>query len=360
MSGPAVRAATCARGWASAAVEQVAQAAERGAAFGQHAPAADDLLHRRQRAAEQDGGGDHDAGRRLAADDELGAERQHQHLHRLPHGARQRRHADRLAAPSAAAAPWPRRSSGASARAARRSCRASARPRRSASRPRDSAPRRRDDFITASMSRRVSEVVEHRQRQHQQRRARRRHAEHRMREPDDADVDHHPRRVEQREQAPATKTARAAPPRRAALRTAVGRCAARPARPRCARPPATAPPPRRCPPRPAGGCAGSRARASAPARCRRRATAPAACRRSARQHAVEDLQHEDRGDQQQQVDEEGEARDVEQRALEELKQLGHRKGRVGGCERQATAAPPHARGTSSRSPRRCAGPPRAG
>ena len=38
------------------------------------------------------------------------------------------------------------------------------------------------------------------------------------------------------------------------------------------------------------------------------------------QHAVEDLQHEERGDQQQQVDEEGEARDVEQRAFEKLEQ----------------------------------------
>jgi hypothetical protein len=44
---------------------------------------------------------------------------------------------------------------------------------------------------------------------------------------------------------------------------------------------------------------------------------------AADQHPVEHLQHEDRRDQHQQVDEEGKARDVEQRAFEELEQGLH-------------------------------------
>ena len=43
----------------------------------------------------------------------------------------------------------------------------------------------------------------------------------------------------------------------------------------------------------------------------------------AREHPVEDLQHEQRGRQQQQVDEKGEARDEKQRAFEELEERFH-------------------------------------
>jgi len=41
------------------------------------------------------------------------------------------------------------------------------------------------------------------------------------------------------------------------------------------------------------------------------------------QHAVEDLQHEQRGDEQQQVDKERKARDVQQRTLEQSEERLH-------------------------------------
>ena len=54
------------------------------------------------------------------------------------------------------------------------------------------------------------------------------------------------------------------------------------------------------------------------------------CRRAALadQDPVEHLQHEDRGDQQQQVNEKGQARNVEERAAEELEEWLHEAGRL--------------------------------
>ena len=83
----------CGAGSASArrALERAAARSRRQAprAFDHGLPAADQQFDRLQRAAQQDGGGDHDAGRGLAADDQPGAEAEGDHLQQLARHARQ-------------------------------------------------------------------------------------------------------------------------------------------------------------------------------------------------------------------------------------------------------------------------------
>jgi hypothetical protein len=74
---------------------RLAQALPGAARVHELLPAADQLLHRLQRAPEQDRRGHHDAGRRMRVDDEPGADAEHRHLHALPRHARQRRQACR-------------------------------------------------------------------------------------------------------------------------------------------------------------------------------------------------------------------------------------------------------------------------
>ena len=76
-------------GLALGGAEQFAQARQGQAPLGQHAPAAHHLLHRRKRTPEQQGGSHQDARRAFAADDEIGAQCLHQHLHRLAGGPRE-------------------------------------------------------------------------------------------------------------------------------------------------------------------------------------------------------------------------------------------------------------------------------
>ena len=64
------------------------------ARLGQHPPARHDLLDRRERAPEQDRGGDHHAGGGLVRDDEIGADRQDRDLDHLAQRARRRSERD--------------------------------------------------------------------------------------------------------------------------------------------------------------------------------------------------------------------------------------------------------------------------
>jgi hypothetical protein len=60
------------------------EAVPRRARFDHRLPAGDQQFHRLQRASQQDGRRDHDAGRSLAADHQPGSGRQRQHLQELP------------------------------------------------------------------------------------------------------------------------------------------------------------------------------------------------------------------------------------------------------------------------------------
>ena len=179
---------------------QVAQAAIGRARLVQDAPAADDLLHRLQGAAEQDGGGDHHARRSGLRENQVGADRHHHDLHALAQEARRGAEASRSHGWCCLAAQAPRPAACASGPAGARSCPWPAAPRRCAAILPRSATRWRVSFCTASSALRFMRSLSQ---------ARpiitiggpgRPQAQRRVEEGDDGHVDDDPRRVHQRRQ----------------------------------------------------------------------------------------------------------------------------------------------------------------
>ena len=313
--------------------EQRAQAAQREPPFGQHAPAAHHLLHRRQCAAEQDRRRHHHARRRLAADDEPGAERLQQHLHRLPRHAGERGHRHRalrrrpLARGDACVQAAPARDQrlGHAERAhhlgvVQRGFEEARRLRGVLLQRLDVAPRQA--------------VVGERQAEHEQRGQRRSHPEQGMGECDHRHVDDHPRRVEEREQA----LRREQVAQRGDVAQSFTVACPRRAREHDARHGRR----QRLGQQVAGHALQPRAQVVEHQHQRQRDRHPEQQHEQglaalADQHAVEQLQHEQGGRQQQQVDEEGKAGDEEQRPAQQPGELLHRCRSCGrGCHERLT------------------------